>query len=268
MGKMRFLILVPVLCFLLCACTHGILPSPTPGYRPPESPYTPEDFRFSGDYLACTAGATVMGIDVSSHQGSIDWQAVGQSGIRFVFVRLGYRGYSDGSLHADPQAAENLAGARAAGLQVGAYFFSQALTPEEAREEAAFALEILDGFVPDLPVVYDWEYVSADARTGNMDRRTLTDCTLTFCQEIAKGGRDPMIYFNSSQSRDLLYLEELEQYPWWLAKYDLAMDFPCKVDLWQYTNQGQLPGITGNVDIDLMFTEYGLGQQVFGTSEG
>ena len=76
-----------------------------------------------------------------------------------------------------------------------------------------------------------------------------------------------MVYFNSSQIKDLLYGEELEAYPWWLAKYDPAMEFPCRVDMWQYTNQGSVPGITGDVDIDLMFTEYGLGMEVFGVTK-
>ena len=233
----------------------------------PSSPYAPEDFRQTDSFLSCSAGSVAVGIDVSSHQQQIDWQAVKDAGIQYAFVRLGYRGYEQGTLNTDSFAIQNLNGAKDAGLLVGAYFFSQAVTVEEAREEAQFALDILDGMQLTLPLVYDWEYINETARTANMDRQTLTACTLAFCQEVEKAGYDAMIYFNSSQGRDLLELEKLEMYPWWLAKYDLEAEFLCRVDLWQYTNTGSVPGIRGNVDIDLMFTDFGLGQAVFGEME-
>ena len=230
----------------------------------PSSPYYPEDFVLVGDYLQCTKGNTVVGIDVSSYQGQIDWKLVAASGVEFVFVRLGYRGYESGTLHEDAYARVNLAAARIAGLRVGAYFFSQAVSVEEAREEAAYALEILDGFRLDLPLGFDWEYVSEDARTGDVDPRVLTDATIAFCEKVKAAGYGAMVYFNTSQAQLRLELEELGAYPWWLAKYNMASEFICQVDLWQYTDQGSVPGIQGNVDIDLMFTDYGLGKEVFG----
>lgn len=236
-------------------------------YAPPLSPYTPADFQEDGLFLTCTAGGSVPGIDVSSHQGEIDWPAVAQSGVRFALVRLGYRGYESGELKPDPNAAQNLAGARAAGLRVGAYFFSQALNETEAQEELALALEVLDGFVPDLPLAYDWEYVSASARTGSMDADALTSCTLAFCKGAEQAGLEAMVYFNSHQATELLHLQKLEDYSWWLAKYDPALDFPCRADLWQYSYQGQIPGITENVDLNLLFTDYGLGKELFSQGE-
>lgn len=230
----------------------------------PASPYEPADFQQDGDFLSCSTGGVAVGIDVSAHQKEIDWKKVADSGVEYVFVRLGYRGYEQGTLNADSYAAQNLKGAKAEGLLVGAYFFSQAVSIEEARAEAYFALGILDGMKLDLPLVYDWEYVNDSARTASVDRKTLTDCTLTFCQTVEQAGYRAMIYFNSSQGRDMLELEKLEIYPWWLAKYDLEADFLCRVDLWQYTNTGKVPGIQGNVDIDLMFTDHGLGKAVFG----
>lgn len=238
-----------------------------PPYSPPPSPVSPEDFRYEGEYLTCTAADTVMGIDVSSHQGVIDWQAVAEAGVAFAYVRLGYRGYGDGLLQTDPYVMLNLNGAKQAGIAVGAYFFSQAVSVEEARKEAEYALGILDGFPLELPLVYDWEYVSDTARTADVDARTLTDCTLAFCRAVEAAGYGPMVYFNTSQAQKLLYLQELEQYPWWLAKYDSGLAFVCRADQWQYTDQGTVPGITGAVDIDLMFTEWGLGAQVFGQTE-
>ena len=255
---------------LLCGCAKA--PQPTlPPTEPlptlPPSPYTAQDYRYENGFLTCTAGETVLGVDVSSHQGVIDWQAVADAGIKFVFVRLGNRGYESGKLSMDTYARANLAGAREAGLLVGAYFFSQAISVGEAKREAAFALRVLDGFQLDLPLVYDWEYVNETVRTANVGARLLTDCTLAFCQAVENAGYDAMIYFNSYQATQLLYLDELEMYPWWLAMYDISMEFPCKADIWQYTDSGSVPGISWGADVNLMFTDFGLGQAVFGKME-
>ncbi len=195
------------------------------------------------------------GIDVSSHQGEIDWNLVAQSGIEFAMVRLGYRGYDSGTLHIDQYARKNLEGARAAGLRIGAYFFSQAVNAEEARQEAALALQVLDGMPLDLPLVYDWEYVSPQARTGDMDGETLLACVEGFCTSL--GDYQPMIYFNKELSRTLLDLDELEQYPFWLAQYREELEFPYAVGMWQYTDQGIVDGIDGYVDRDRY---YGIGE--------
>lgn len=258
---------------LLWGCART--PEPTEPTQPPtdppptlpQSPYTAQDYRYEGDFLTCTAGETVLGVDVSSYNEEIDWQAVAASGIKFAFVRLGSRGYEGGLLRMDSYARANLAAAKEAGLLVGAYFFSQAVSVGEAKREAMFALRVLDGFRLDLPLVYDWEYVNDTARTANMEPRLLTDCTLAFCQAVEKAGYDAMIYFNKYQAEKLLYLKELEAYPWWLAMYDFSMESPCRVDLWQYTASGSVPGIAGKADVNLMFTEWGLGQAVFGKTE-
>lgn len=262
--KPSLLLIVLAVCLLLSGCNAPVQ-EPAPWTMPP-NPYEPADFLFAGDRLQANDGKTVMGIDVSSHQGSIDWQQVAASGVEFAFIRLGYRGYESGALNTDRFALANLSGAKAAGLKVGAYFFSQAITVEEAREEATYALDILAGTGLDLPLVYDWEYISETARTAEVDRRTLTDCTAAFCQAAEAAGYNAMIYFNTSQARDMLLLEELESYGWWLAKYDMTMDFICRTDLWQYTDEGSIPGIQGNVDINLMFTGWGIGKQLFGAT--
>lgn len=227
-------------------------PSEPPAPPPLETnPYGPEDFQFQGDYLTCTAGESVLGIDVSVYQQDIDWQAVKEAGVEFVMIRLGYRGNQEGTLEKDERAQENYQGAKAAGLKVGAYFFSQAVSVEEAVEEAAFALEIAAGWELEMPLVYDWEYMGENARTANVDARTLTDCTLAFCQQVERQGYQAMIYFNVSQSEYLLHLEELTAYPFWLAMYKDQMDFPYRVDMWQYTEKGTVPGISTPVDLNL-----------------
>ena len=218
-----------------------------------DNPYGPEDFTTLGGYVTCTAGPTRRGIDVSEHQGKIDWAEVKAGGFDFAIIRIGYRGYTNGEIFPDDLARENLAGARAAGIDVGVYFYAQATSPEEAAEEARWCLDFLANEKLDLPVVYDWEWVSADARTGGMDKATLTECAKTFCQAVENAGYEPMIYFNNHVSRDLLDLQELAEYPFWLAQYKEKIDYPYLVDLWQYTEEGNVRGIKGNVDIDLMF---------------
>ena len=267
---MKKCISVLLAALLLCGCAQtpqSTQPPTNPLPTLPQSPYSTRDYRYEGDFLTCTAGETVLGVDVSSHNGDIDWQAVVESGVKFAFVRLGNRGYETGNFSADRYAMVNLTGAKEAGLLVGAYFFSQAKSAGEARLEAAYALQLLDGFQLDLPLVYDWEYISETARTANVDARTLTDCTLAFCDMVENAGYDAMIYFNKYQATDLLHLQELEKYPWWLAMYDITMEFPCKVDLWQYTASGTVPGIKGKADVNLMFTEWGLGQALFKETE-
>lgn len=245
------LFLAAVLTLWLLIPEPPVVPDTPPSLQ--ESPYDPEDFYWDGEILYCAASETVVGIDVSSHQGDIDWQQVKAAGVEYAFIRIGNRGYGNGKLYADERAQENLKEAKAAGLAVGAYLFSQAISVAEAMEEAEFALQQLEGISLDMPLVYDWEYVSPEARTANVDRRTLTDCTLAFCRRVEEAGYEAMIYFNVTQAKELLYLEELTHYRFWLAMYDTAGTFPCKVDYWQYTNEGTIPGIEGYVDINMMF---------------
>lgn len=223
-----------------------------PTVPPPEAGiYGPTDFQFDGDYLSCLSGESILGIDVSEHQYDIDWTQVKAAGIEFVMIRVGFRGYETGLVKPDKRALEYYQGAVAAGLDIGVYFFSQATTPEEAIEEARFVLDFTAGWDLKYPVVYDWEYISDTARTANVDRRMLTDCSIAFCEEIRSAERNPMVYFNRRQGNTQLYLYELEDYPFWLAMYSYRMTYPYKVEMWQYTNQGKVPGIEGDVDINL-----------------
>lgn len=224
----------------------------TPTETIPPNRFQPDDFVYNDGFLSCITADAVMGIDVSRYQGDIDWQQVKAAGVKFVMVRLGNRGIAEGTLHEDPYARKNLQGAKEAGLKVGAYFYSQALNVAEAEEEAALALEILDGFQLDMPLAFDWEQ---ESRTENVDARTLTDCTKAFCAAVEKAGYEPMIYFNSFQAKELLHLLELQEIPWWLAMYDVTMEFPYRMDMWQYSCTGTIPGITGSVDLNLLFED-------------
>lgn len=221
---------------------------------PKANPYDSNDFQYDPDnHLTCIPGDSITGIDVSHHQGEIDWEQVRQSGVEFVMIRVGYRGYGQsGKLVEDTNFRDNIQGALDAGLDVGVYFFSQALNREEAAEEAAFLLERIGDYEITMPVVYDWEYVSDEARTANVDARTLTDCSNYFCQIVAEAGYQPMVYFNRHQAANLLHLEELTEYPFWLAAYTDRMTFPYRVEMWQYTDSARVPGIDGPVDMDIL----------------
>lgn len=195
------------------------------------------------------------GIDVSQHNGQIDWEAVAADGIEFAMIRVGYRGYTRGEIYLDERFAENYAGARAAGLKVGTYFFSQAVSVEEAKEEADFTLDALKGLKLDLPVVFDWETIGEEnARADDIDRDTLTACTLAFCKAVSKKF-DAMIYTNAYQGYYLLNLGELADYPIWFAGYAQTPIFYYRFDIWQYTNEGTVAGIEGSVDLNICFIE-------------
>ena len=194
------------------------------------------------------------GIDVSSHQKDIDWQAVAADGIDFVILRLGRRGYTEGGLFLDDAFELNLQGALDAGLEVGVYFFSQAVTPDEAEEEADYVLEVLSGQELTYPIAFDWESIpDDDARTDGMDGEMTTRCAAAFCKRIEDAGYRPAVYFNQTQGYLHYDLRELTDYELWLAEYDTAPDFYYCFDLWQYSHTGQVDGIQGDVDLDLAF---------------
>lgn len=230
--------------------TEPTLPPLTP------NPYHAGDFAYRDGYLSCLAGRYMLGVDVSSHQNDIDWEKVAGAGMEFAMIRIGYRGYSNGEIKEDTHWQKNLQGARENGLLVGVYFFSQAITIQEAVEEAQYVLQWLDGTQLDLPIVFDWEPISDTARTANMDAETLNACALAFGGQVKKAGYRAMVYFNLDTSTRLLDLRQLQQsgFDFWLAQYTDTMTYPNRIDMWQYTDGGTVPGISGNVDLDLYFT--------------
>lgn len=267
---------VTVLLAVLCIPHHPDTPEPTeptlppteppteapteePTLPPPDpNPYGELDFQYDGRFLKLIHGESIPGIDVSSWQYDIDWEAVAGAGAEFAIIRIGYRGSESGRINPDKYAQANLEGAAAAGLDIGVYFFSQALTREEAEEEAYYVLDVIKDLNITMPVVFDWERIRGDqSRSNEMDRRTLTDCALTFLETIEMAGYDAMIYFNPHQSRNLYYLEELKQYDFWLASYTDRMDFPYKVQMWQYTETGKIPGIETDCDFNVYFPSHG-----------
>ena len=163
--------------------------------------YNPDLFLQTGTGRMVYNDSSVIaysGIDVSSYQGEINWQAVRNDGITFAFIRAGYRGYgTDGKICEDEMFKKNMQGALNAGLQVGVYFFSQAISVEEALEEAQFTLQLVKGYPLAYPVVFDWEhYDIASSRTYTTESEVITACAKAFCDRIMQAGYRPMIYLN------------------------------------------------------------------------
>lgn len=194
-----------------------------------------------------------LGVDVSEHQGTIDWQRVRAAGYEFAFIRIGYRGYGEtGRLCVDKEFHANIQAAQAAGIDVGVYFFSQAINETEALEEANLVLKNLQGYELQLPVVYDPEHILDDiARTDGVSGEQFTANTLVFCEKIRESGYQPMIYSNMLWEAYEFDLEQLANYPIWYADYEPQPQTPYHFDFWQYSNAGQVDGILGVTDLDI-----------------
>ena len=225
-------------------------------------PYIIEGFQLNGEKMTYVGDANYsyrLGVDVSHYQGSIDWNKVKAAGYDFAILRIGYRGYGTaGTLGLDKEFKTNLQNAKAAGLDVGVYFFAQAINEEEALEEAQFVLENLAGETLQLPIVYDPETIEdAQARTDNVSGEQFTKNTITFCNAVKAAGYEPMVYSNMLWEAFVLDLEQLLEYPIWYADYEPLPQTPYRFTFWQYTNKGRVDGIPGNVDLNIQLIPVG-----------
>jgi len=195
------------------------------------------------------------GIDVSEHQGDIDWGRVKAAGYDFAFLRIGYRGYGEqGTLCADAKFQQNIVNAHNAGVEVGVYLFSQAVSEDEALQEAGLVLEQLQGHSLELPVVFDPERIRDDAaRTDNVTGEQFTKNTVLFCEKMKEAGYQPMIYSNMLWEAFEYDMEALADYPIWYADYEPVPQTPYYFSFWQYSEKGSVDGIAGNVDLNVQF---------------
>ena len=217
----------------------------------------PERFVRRGDRMTYTGSTADLGVDVSYHNGTIDWKKVAADGISFAMIRAGGRYYGSGGLFEDTQFRRNIQGALDAGLEVGVYFFSQAVSAQEGRAEARFLLKLLEGYGFTGPVVFDWENIPNDrARTDGLSSAVLTQAANAFCQEVEQAGYAPMIYFNRQIAYLHYDLEGVAQYPFWLAEYGPSHDFQYDFHMWQYTDAGRVAGIQGPVDLNIRVTPF------------
>ena len=199
--------------------------------------------------------ATCLGIDVSSFQKDIDWFKVKNDGIDFVFIRIGYRGNTEGGLFSDPYFETNYNGAKEAGLSVGVYFFSQAINDIEAGEEADFVISLLKDKEIDLPIVFDWEYVSETARTAKISKETMSECAESFCNRISEHGYESMVYFNLYTSYMIYDMTDFGDKMIWLAQFSDEPTYYYHYEIWQYSCTGSVDGIQCDVDLNIALDE-------------
>ena len=229
----------------------------TPAAEPPSIEDVPA-FAPAEPSLAASLPDRVLGLDVSAHQGSIDWTTAAVN-LSFAFIRTGYRTYGySGTVMPDPYYTVNLAGARAAGLDVGVYFFSQAITEAEAVEEAEFVLQRLAGTALELPIVFDFEYISGVS--GRLEGARLsvdaaTDICLAFCRRIEQAGFTAMVYSNKLMLENRLDAGRLaSEFPIWLSHWDTTQtDYQGDYDYLQFTSTGVVAGVDGDVDLDFRY---------------
>ncbi len=213
----------------------------------------------SGEYQYVVDGQVVThkGIDVSRFQGKIDWQAVAADGVEFAFIRVANRGYGTGKLVEDETFDANMRGAIDAGIHVGVYIFSQAVNEEEIREEFQLVLDKVAPYGVNCPIVFDVEK-TADA-SGRMNQLTLeerTNLTLLFCQLVEEAGYKPIVYHNLEMGALMIDIETLEDYDKWFAYYNDDMYYPYEYKIWQYTDNGKVNGISGDVDLNICFEPF------------
>ena len=199
-----------------------------------------------------SAGSGTMGIDVSKWNGNIDWTAVRNSGVSYVIIRCGYRGSTGGSLIEDPTYRKNIKGAKAAGLQVGVYFFTQAINEVEAVEEASMVLNLISGQGVTLPVYLDVE--ASGGRADGIGKDMRTRVCKAFCQTIQNSGYKAGVYANKTWFTSYINTASLTNYKIWLAQYAATPTYTAtRYDMWQYSSKGSVAGISGNVDMNIRY---------------
>ena len=225
------------------------------------------DFVWNGDRLEYIGGDfdTRFGIDVSAYQnrasenGVIDWEAVADDGVEFAMIRIGLRGTSSGEIHADQFYRENIRGAMEAGIETGVYFFAQAITVEEAIEEAEFVLKLLEDLEIDGPVAYDWEMHDSSYRVYGTTPEMATACAVAFCQRIEEAGYKAMVYAGQYVSYIKYDQGAIEPYLGWYPEYKseksevLCPAFYYQMDYWQFSSSCAIDGMGGRVDANLQF---------------
>ncbi len=201
---------------------------------------------------------SIRGIDVSTYQGDIEWDKVAASGVKYAFIRLGYRGYETGRIVMDDRFEANITGALQNGIAVGVYFVTQAISVEEAVEEAQYVMDVIRPYNVTWPIVLDIEdAASATARTAELTQQQRTDHAIAFCETVKESGYTPMLYCNVRWFIEKLDITRIADYDKWFAQYFRKPFFPYAFQVWQYSSTGRIDGISGNVDYNISFVDYG-----------
>lgn len=226
----------------------------------PKHNFSKDDFKLGEDGFVEYAGTdmnvrTFKGIDVSQHQGNIDWARVKEAGVKFAMIRVGFRGWGvTGSLNVDETFAKNVTGAYENGIAVGVYWFPASLDTYEAEEEAEFVLETIEPYrdMITYPVVLDLELPeTTQSRVYGQPKETVTDNAIAFLERIKAAGYDTMVYGNMTTSVVMVEPARLADYPMWIAWYEVPQYYPYKFAMWQTSAKGRVDGINGDVDLNI-----------------
>jgi GH25 family lysozyme M1 (1,4-beta-N-acetylmuramidase) len=224
--------------------------------------FAEEDFEDGEDgfleYVGSDTSIKVKkGVDVSRFQGKIDWKKVADAGIDFAFIRVGLRGTTEGKILVDDYFEDNMKGATDNGIDVGVYFYSQAVDKDEALEEVQLVLDMIEPYNVKYPVVIDIESADSDtARTVNLTSDQYEEVVHVFCDTVRSAGYKPMIYGNVKSYTLLMDAQDVDDYDIWIAYYGTPLYYPYHFDVWQFTSSGSVNGIDGNVDLDICITDY------------
>lgn len=198
-----------------------------------------------------------LGVDLSKYNGEVDFVALKEAGVEFVMLRLGSRGYGSGQIMLDENFEENMKKATDAGLEIGVYFFSQAITAEEAVEESNFIIQTLANYKITYPVAFDMEYVENDkARIEALSRDEKTAVAKAFLQNTKVAGYQPLIYGTKEWLIKQIDLTKLTEYDIWLSQQKDMPDYPYKFQMWQYSLEGEISGVNGDVGLNISFVDY------------
>ncbi len=236
-----------------------------PNHDIPVCSYNPQDFKENKGVVTYEGGDSFVGINVNQKMGDIDWQAVAESGVDFAMIRVGYRENSKGRITPDQKFEDNIKGAAEAGLPVGVYFYSKAVTDAEADEEAVFVLEQIRLYSVTYPVAIYWEYdrkkdsdeVDENSRTVRCNGDQVTGFLQTFCKKIKSSGRTAAFYADKDMGYNKLDLSRLWEYDMWYAEPKAAPSFYYDYEMWQYTKEGEVPGIGEKVPVTISLKKYG-----------
>ncbi len=198
-----------------------------------------------------------LGVDISRYQKDVNFEALKNDGIEFVMIRVGARGYKTGELVLDECFEQNIKGATEAGLDVGLYFYSQAVTQEEAIQEAQFVLDQIKDYKILYPIAFDMEFIDNDtARVETLTRDERTTIAAAFLNHINNAGYTPMLYGDTEWLVKRIDVAKFNASCIWLAEEADIPKYPYRYEMWQYTTQGQVDGINGFVDLNISFVDY------------
>ena len=198
-----------------------------------------------------------FGIDISEHQGEIDFKKVKDAGVKYVILRIGFRGATQGLLYEDTMFKEYYEGAKKEDLKIGIYFFSQAINKQEAIEEAEYVLKLVKDLSFDLPIAFDYEDMPGGSRIDHLNREERTENAIAFLERIKRNNYPCMLYSNMYWLNTFYNLEELSEYDIWFAQYNYYPEYNHHFIIWQYSEEGSIDGIDEPVDLNIMFIKKG-----------